>query len=1008
MLAFPRTSRRGPARSRRPAARLHLETLEARTLLSAAVPVPPGPTLDQAAELVPGQEAVATLPVGPAGSGVENWFHFHLDDPSAVTLATNDQAEIRSLVPVLSLFNNQEPYDPGNPLTDPNAPFGHLLLAQVSGTPQTPDATITRQLGPGDYYVAVSGAGDLYFNPFLADSGYPGSTGDYSLQLTVQPLALDPTVPAVLATSPAPGASLSSSPFVIRLDLSADLDPSLFGQVNLSVTSLISPQGPPQPVPVTYTYSPQAHELQLDPATALKPGVYSIVIGSDAGGQPVLANPSGLSLTFRVTGNEGNPVGPGDNPAALADDTPPYAHDLGDVTNSGLVQAVGAIGDDYIDDATPFDANNVDMYRFEVSGPGQYVLTAEVFAGRIDSPLNAAVSLYQVNPDGSLTTLAGNADSGNTTSALTDQGVQIYPLSLDPVITAGLTSGTYILAVSGYYNVPDATVGLSSASGGVFDPLVTHSGVNGFTTGRYVLNFQVQPHQGTPEVVAVTRDDGITPGGPPTQFVVQFSEPMNLRQLAYAAYQNYAFGLGPNQMPAVFVQDLDPAAPQTFYYPRLESYDAGGDQATFVMFDGLPSGTYQLHLSGANGLADLAGNPLTDSLGGSGDYLYTYTVSDPARDAGASPLVLSRAQGTDAVQDLGPLFPNELAAGVTLTRDFSSNPDAVDPGNTQDVYEFQVLQAQTYTFNLTDQSGGLLAGVVPVLSTDPDGLNTLPGSPQGGANYQYLLSPGTYYLRVGPWSGVDPGQVKYGVQIAIVNGLPEQPMPLTVGAAPAIRIRLNPVAPLPPPGPVAPASPSAPPSPAVATGGAGIPSSVLLALGTGSLGGSRSPDAGGFVVPGVSVLDRVVAQAPRFLRSDEFVQVVSLLQGVNNSLTDNDSPGPNASGLVGWPAGPYPPLSPLRQAVELLFQLWNLRESTASDLFEAEPLEEETDPTGLPLPDSADGGTDVRLTALAAAGVVFGLGLPGALDRDEKKQRGAPRTPSGGRRTHYHPDLPGL
>ena len=42
-----------------------------------------------------------------------------------------------------------DPYDPG----------GHRLLAQVQADPQAGVASYIQDLGPGDYYVAVSGRG---------------------------------------------------------------------------------------------------------------------------------------------------------------------------------------------------------------------------------------------------------------------------------------------------------------------------------------------------------------------------------------------------------------------------------------------------------------------------------------------------------------------------------------------------------------------------------------------------------------------------------------------------------------------------------------------------------------------------------------------------------------------------------------------------------------------------------------------------------------------------------
>ena len=44
-------------------------------------------------------------------------------------------------------------------------------------------------------------------------------------------------------------------------------------------------------------------------------------------------------------------------------------------------------------------ANQVDLYHFQITGPGRYSMLAEVFAGRIGSPLEPGVSLYELDPE---------------------------------------------------------------------------------------------------------------------------------------------------------------------------------------------------------------------------------------------------------------------------------------------------------------------------------------------------------------------------------------------------------------------------------------------------------------------------------------------------------------------------------------------------------------------------------------------------------------------------------
>ena len=66
------------------------------------------------------------------------------------------------------------------------------------------------------------------------------------------------------------------------------------------------------------------------------------------------------------------------------------------------------------------------MYHFRISGPGRYAFVAEVFAGRIGSPLDPGVSLYYLDPsDNTLHFVAGN----NNTVQPRRGGPTAYPIS---------------------------------------------------------------------------------------------------------------------------------------------------------------------------------------------------------------------------------------------------------------------------------------------------------------------------------------------------------------------------------------------------------------------------------------------------------------------------------------------------------------------------------------------------------------------------------------------------
>ena len=213
--------------------------------------------------------------------------------------------------------------------------------------------------------------------------------------------------------------------------------------------------------------------------------------------------PSGddFATTFRITGIKGNQAA-----NAGADDTPATAQNLGELVGAGLVQVAGAIGDDPTN-PIPWDPADVDLYHFHIQGPGRYALTAEVFAGRIDSTLDPALTLFRLDSSGrGLDFVASNDGSFNPT--VTHDG-SAAPLFSDPLLNAGLTQGDYYLAVSSNPNVPMPAFGTLPGTGGIFNPEVTHSGRVGSTIGDYVLNVAAVPMNDPPQVSGVPTMDGI-------------------------------------------------------------------------------------------------------------------------------------------------------------------------------------------------------------------------------------------------------------------------------------------------------------------------------------------------------------------------------------------------------------------------------------------------------------------------------------------------------------------
>lgn len=774
-MLLTRTKRKSRRKQSDKRSRLTVERLETRTLLNANLWPEPNDTVSTASALVAADNfaldlagaavAIGSIGDGQSGAADVDWYHFQLTSAAEVSLTIRDQEGGQHFTSALSLYNA----DLFN-FNDWDNPQGYRLLAQVNGADSGGYATLVCQLGPGSYYVAVSGFGNFYFSPVLANSGLEGMTGDYELVASATPIDTAGEL-AVLA--------IDVSPFGVRVDFSGDpANPWAF--LSDEGAQLFDSNG--APVPIEWwksSYSYTVHELVLVPSHALAPGEYTLQLaGWDAGGP--WADPQ--SFTFQLTVGEG----------AQADDTIATAHDLGNVTEAGIIHVRGFIGDDTYYSASSWDpadnpGNDVDLYRFEITGEGRFSLIVEVSAGRIGSPLNPGVSLFRYDEsDQRLHFVAGNDDTGNP--VLSTDGAPI--LFSDSVLYVGVKAGVYYLAVSSTGNVPIGVMGMLPGEYGIFDPNdpLGHNGTAGFSTGAYVLSFIVQPSETPPKVVSASIAEGEVLDAPPAKFTIRFSKPVDLQQLVYQSWlETFQGGLA-----AVTIQGPNDAV----YYPRLSSFDANTFEAVFVMLQALPLGEYQLRLSGTLGIADLAGNPLVGN-NDNGDYVINFTVEGAQRGTNGDPLVWTDQESNDSLeepQNLGVLFPLELEAGVTIQRDFSQTPVTGDP-DTRDYFRFQVLQAQYYRFGLT--VSGMPSGVGLAI-TEADGTEFPTYTFNQNQVIQAFLTPGAYVLRVGSWDVNDVVHGSYQVSLTLL-GSADSPGPLTVGPAPAVRLRLATAVPPPPP-----------------------------------------------------------------------------------------------------------------------------------------------------------------------------------------------------------------
>lgn len=152
-------------------------------LISPTVDAEPNETLDvaQAAGTVSSGhdvEIIGTIGGGSDFSTDVDWFHFDLEQAGTVQLDAfaNDDGVNSSVV--LTLYGNQIPF------YDPNLPLGHSLFGRREGLAGGNAASLGVALEAGTYFVAVSGAGNRFFHPFLADSGNAGAGGDYGVRIS--------------------------------------------------------------------------------------------------------------------------------------------------------------------------------------------------------------------------------------------------------------------------------------------------------------------------------------------------------------------------------------------------------------------------------------------------------------------------------------------------------------------------------------------------------------------------------------------------------------------------------------------------------------------------------------------------------------------------------------------------------------------------------------------------------------------------------------------------------
>jgi hypothetical protein len=223
----------------------------------------------------------------------------------------------------------------------------------------------------------------------------------------------------------------------------------------------------------TVSLQPFANELLIQPSAPLPAGYYRLTLqGYGPWGTDYV-------VPFHIQGTPGNT-----DPTQQAGVTPGSAYEIPHATDGHTHQFAGAIGNDPTDPAG-WDPNAQQYYHISVPGKGPYELDAEVFAGRIGSPLQPVLTLFKADADGTLQLVMNNTGTRNDTRDVDG----FVPLYTDPALFVSVTGGDYYLAVSTGQNFYDV---MDPSGTDPFDPSVPDSGSGGNSTGPFVLNVLLQ------------------------------------------------------------------------------------------------------------------------------------------------------------------------------------------------------------------------------------------------------------------------------------------------------------------------------------------------------------------------------------------------------------------------------------------------------------------------------------------------------------------------------------
>ena len=508
-----------------------------------------------------------------------------------------------------------------------------------------------------------------YFDHLETRMALSGSTFDTTPGSNVPALsggtALGPNL-SVVSTSPGGSAVLTTSPTDLFITFDRPIDSFSLGNADFDLVHVGS-DGSTTPLgPGEASYSealdpndPTGSRIDLTLTKPLLAGHYGLLF--DASSQLQGLDGSSMASTGSST------------PFSQFTIIQPSTGLTGAV-DLGTIGATATVHPDVLDLSN--DPSQVRYYKITIAPGHHWRLGIEVDAQSIGSTLASTVSLFGAN--GRLIATGSVGLPGDP---------------VDPYLFAGLDPGTYYVGVSASQNVPEAS--------GTYD--AGNVNLSSQTGGAYRIDLVADPADQPTRVLGVRVDHADPLSTNPTGLTLQFSGPIAVQGIQ-----------DPANSGLTLVDQSGKTWPIT-----LIAYNANLGQLSLDFDQPLPSGTYNLQVSGTQGLVDLAGlHPI-------GTGLYPQSLAS-----------LTVVHQSAAAGDFGAILPGIARSGLVATVEADPAQPTVEqfvvvvPG----VYDIGAQSSTSaITYSVEDSRGNILA--------------TGPGA-SGSASIHVVLQAGVYRLAV--------------------------------------------------------------------------------------------------------------------------------------------------------------------------------------------------------------------------------------------------------------------